>query len=325
MSCETKPAAYPQPVYSRLYKRFFSNGAAVVDGAASSHWQKCARHFEVRPTGKNHFDLAGYGFGASDSGSLPARLLAWVGNTLHMACLDMPGLRRDMREAKVVVQRMGLVFSQDAFRQVCTLNLLVGHMETTQTLRRILIIGDGHGILSAIFHIHYPEAQIFLADLGSVLFFQSYYLHKAFPEVRQTITDEDIDGLENAVFNFCPADCLDTLSPGALDLAVNVASMQEMTPAVTARYFTLMRQRGTRLFYCCNRLEKNLGGGEITRFMDYPWLPADMHQVDGPCPWHQWFLGRGSSPHVRFWGFPVPLMHRYDGPHYHRLTLLERG
>jgi len=241
-------------------------------------------------------------------------MFAQAGNMLHLAYLGLPGLLKDIRVAKVVVQRMGLVFSQDAFRQVCTLNLLVRQIQTTSP-DRILIIGDGHGILSALLHTRYPDARIFLVDLDSVLFFQAYHLHKAFPNAPQALTDEDAGRHDRAVFNFCPADRLDTLPQGELYLAINVASFQEIDPAATARYFTLLRLLNTRLFYCCNRLEKRLVGGEIIRFMDYPWLPIDEHLIDGPCPWHQWFFGLESSPHVRLWGCPVPFIHLYDGPH----------
>jgi hypothetical protein len=324
MSSQNRPPYRSNTVYNRLYQRFYSNGNAVIDSSASSHWQECARHFEVRSIDEDHFDLAGYGFGLSGSWSFPARVISWAGNTLHMAYLGLPGLRQNVRGAKGVVQRMGLVFSQDAFRQVCTLNLLVRQMQTTQNPERILIIGDGHGILSALLHTCYPSARIFLADLGSVLFFQSYHLHKAFPDAQQILTDEDTDGNDSAVFNFCPADRLDTLPQERLDLAINVASMQEMDPSVISRYFTLLRQHNTQLFYCCNRLDKRLGGGEIARFMDYPWSPADEHLTDGPCPWHQWFFGFGSSPHIRLLGLPMPFMHRYEGIHWHRLTKLSR-
>lgn len=327
MSNQATPASRAHLVYSRLYERFYSNENAVMGTLASAHWQECARHFEVRSTGEDRFELAGYGFGSSGSGNLLTRMFAWVGNMLHLSHLGLAGLRQDVRDAKVVVQRMGLSFSQDAFRQVCTLNLLVRQMQAqaTQAPDRILIIGDGHGILSALLHARYPNARIFLVDLGPVLFFQAYHLQKAFPDILQALTDENRygHGGSGAVFNFCPADRLDTLPQGKFDLAINVASMQEMDSAVTARYFALLREHNTRLFYCCNRLEKSLVGGEITRYMAYPWEPDDEHLVDESCPWHQWFLGLGASPHVLFCRIPVPLMHRYDGIHWHRLTRLK--
>jgi hypothetical protein len=311
----------PRPfVHHRLFQRFYKNGKATSDKAASSHWIEFAKKFSVRPV-ENDFELAGYGFGESSSYGLSAQISAWVGNMFHMTYLAMPDLRQDVRDAKEVVAKMGLAFSADAFRQACTLNFLASQLKSGAPPDRILVIGDGHGILSALLHRRYPAAQIFLADLGSVLFFQAYHLHKAYPDAQQILTDEN--AAEVGVFGFCPADRLETLPAEPFCLAINVASMQEMDPAVTTNYFTLLRLHNTRLFYCCNRLEKSfMGGGGDVRFMDYPWTPSDVHLVDELCPWHQWFFGRGASPFVRVLGLPIPFMHRYDGPHWHRLTCL---
>lgn len=290
---------------------------------ASSHWKECGRHFKVRAVGDHDFKLAGYGFGSSDRSSLTSRLLAELGNGILFAYLRLPGLWQDIKNAKTIVGRMGLWFSQDAFRQVCTLNLIRRQLGRTAPTR-ILLIGDGPGILSSLLHTQYPNARLFLADLGPVLFFQCYNHHKAFPFKLQSVTDDNANENVEAIFNYCPADRLDSLPKHDFDLAINVASMQEMDAAVTATYFELLRYHNTSLFYCCNRLEKHLVGGEISLFMDYPWIPADEHLIDEPCPWHQWFFGRSGSPHVKFLGFPVPFMHRYDGQHWHRLTRLAK-
>lgn len=305
-------------VHEQLFQRYYSNGLALPDKSASSHWSELATRFLVRPV-KNGFELAGYGFGGSGSTSLLARIEARVGNALQLKMRTTLGLRRDVHIAKEVVARMELAFSQDAFRQVCTLNLLEKYFSSVDQPNRILVIGDGHGVLSALLHQRYPKAKIFLVDLGSVLFFQAYHLQKAYPDTSQALASNNVNqGGEG--FNFCPADQLESMSSESFDLAINVASMQEMDPAVTAKYFQLMRSHDTKFFYCCNRLEKRLVGGEIARIMDYPWTSSDEHFVDEPCPWHQWFFGRGHSPHVTVFGMPIPFIHRYDGPHWHRLT-----
>lgn len=317
------PAVAPF-VHERLFQCYYNNGLALPDKSASSHWSRLATTFRVRPV-TNGFELAGYGFGNSGRTSLFARIEAWVGNALQFGMQRTPSLRRDIRDAKKIVARMGLAFSQDAFRQVCTLNLLAKHFSAADQLDSILVVGDGHGILSALLHHRYPAAHIFLVDLGSVLFFQAYHLQKAYPETPQILTSTDANrgrGAGGRGFSFCPADRLESLPSESFTLAINVASMQEMDPEVTAEYFQLMRHRSTKFFYCCNRLEKRLVGGEISRIMAYPWVSSDEHLVDEPCPWHQWFFGRGASPHVAAIGIPIPLMHRYDGPHWHRLTRL---
>ena len=314
----TNSSAYP------LFIRFFNNGEPVIDAAASSHWQAFAKKFDVRLHDGQIVLASGYGFGTCGSVGF-GNIFDLFANKFHLLNLRIPTLKDDVLKAQLIVKRMGLRFSQDAFRQVCTLNLIVRTFGASAPAN-ILVIGDGYGILSALLHDRYPDAKIFLADLGSVLFFQAYYLSKAFPEAKQTIADEHDEANESvrAVFSFCPADNLDSLANEEFDIAINVASMQEMTPAVINDYFHFLRQQNTKLFYCCNRLEKKLIGGEVTRFMDYPWSPNDEYIVDELCPWHQWFLGMGLSKTVKIFGVPAPFIHRYDGLHWHRLAILNK-
>lgn len=318
----------PSLVAARLFARHFRNGEAVAAGA-SSHWQNFSRQFQVKVGDDGVIqDLVGYGFGESGRSSIASQTFSAIGNWLHLLVLDTPGLRAQVPLAKKVVRQMGLHFSRDAFRQTCTDWFLGGVIEDDAAgsgPRTILIIGDGHGILSALLHIRFPAARIFLIDLGATLLFQAAYLAKAFPSASHALTDEDVALACDATFSYCPADRIESLPNGDIDLAINVASMQEMTPAVVAGYFKLLRKRRTRLFYCCNRLEKRLSGGELLRLMDYPWLTADVHLVDEACPWHQWFFGRSRAPRVRVCGVPIPLVHRYDGVHWHRLTRLAQG
>lgn len=288
------------PVHYRLYQRFYKDDNALMDRSASNHWRSCARQFQIKAIGQNEFELFGYGFGVSDKANIVNRFFGWMGNQIHSILLKSPTLNEDIQIARVVVKRLGLWFSQDAFRQVCTLNLLSKYLADDNRPERILVIGDGHGILSALLHTKYPNTKIYLVDLGSVLFFQAYNHNRAFPGEKQCLTDES-EGTENSeTFSYCPADSLNTLPNVDFDLAINVASMQEMDSNVVDAYFSLLRQHNTRLFYCCNRLEIDLGGGEISRFLDYPWLPDDEHLIDEPCPWHQWFFGKSKSPNAFF-------------------------
>lgn len=318
----SSPTAIPQeiPVFQRLLQRYYRDGKAIQDDTASSHWKEFSSRFSVHSNG-NKYALKGYGFGGSDNFKFISLINSFFGNSIQQLMLGLPHIREEVVHAKTIVKNMGLMFSQDAFRQVCTLRLLRDSLPFEEKPpEQIMVIGDGHGILSALIHDRYPSARIFLIDLGSVLTFQAYHLQHAFPDALQTLVDEDTDGV--SVFNFCPADRLDALPLTPFDLAVNIVSMQEMNPSVTANYFSLLRRNATRYFYCCNRLEKHLIGGEISRFMEYPWLATDKHLVDELCPWHKWWFGRGRSPHVKLCGLPIPLLHEYDGPIWHRLTKL---
>ena len=59
-----------------------------------------------------------------------------------------------------------------------------------------------------------------------------------------------------------------------LNLVINIVSMQEMNPSVIREYFDDLRKRISDhdlYFYFCNRLEKSLPDGTVTRFFEYPW------------------------------------------------------
>jgi len=54
------------------------------------------------------------------------------------------------------------------------------------------------------------------------------------------LVDKETD-LGQADFLYCPAETLHALEKYRFDIAVNVASMQEMTSATISRYFDFMR------------------------------------------------------------------------------------
>jgi putative sugar O-methyltransferase len=313
-----------QTVINTLYKEFFNNGSAATDARqASAHWKDFSKHFSVSvDADENLLSVSGYGFGGSGNHDLNARVSATIGNAVMLTHLACKGLSGEIKRAKKLVATMGLSFSQDACRQVCTKYFLQKQIEKSKTLvNNILLIGDGHGILSALMHEQYPNAKIFLIDLGATLFFQAYHLGKKYPKAKHVLVGEV--GNEEGDFIYCPAEQVAHFPLTAIDLAINIASMQEMTPDVINQYFKMLRERKTGLFYCCNRLEKKLPDGQVIRFMEYPWTKEDKHLADEKCPWHQFFFGRSGSENVKLMNIlPIPFFHKYDGVHWHRLTLL---
>lgn len=313
-------------IATQLYREFYHKNAGAADSAQSSaHWKEFSKQFKVdfKPD-ENIQTIHGYGFGGSGDKRLSAKIIAGIGNRLLLSRLHYPGLSAEVVQARKLVSSMGLSFSQDAFRQVCTKYLLKNFADKNSiTLKNILIIGDGHGILAALLAEQYPDARIFLIDLGATLFFQAYYLGKTFKDKPHTLFGNTIQPDVDKGFFYCPAERLSDFPVQELDLAINVVSMQEMTMDTVRNYFSMLRERKTNLFYCCNRLEKKLPDGEITRFFVYPWKPADQHLIDEECPWHQFFVGRAVSENIKLFNrIPIPLLHRFEGVHWHRLTLL---
>jgi hypothetical protein len=89
--------------------------------------------------------------------------------------------------------------------------------------------------------------------------------------------------------------------------------MQEMDDAVIKNYFRFMRAGifEKKYFYCCNRVEKRLPDGNVTRFAEYPWQRDDVVLLDGLCPWYREYPS--SIP---------PFWRPFDGPIRHRLVVL---
>jgi len=310
-----------------LFERYYKSDARpkIDSNNTSSHWKEYSKKISVKSVvrkGTEDFDLKGYGFGENQDRNIISRIFSFFNEFVNLKTLHMAGLKKDIVQAKKLIKRMGLVFSQDAFRQVCSLNFIREKLKPVITPRKILIIGDGYGILSGLLHNEYPDACIYMIDLGPMLFFQSFYLNKLYPGTTQNIVDGSTTG--NAVFNFCSADDIGNLADQQFDLAINIASMQEMDMQIVEKYFNLIRSCKTKFFYCCNRIEKKMPGGEISKFMEYPWKNSDHHVVDELCPWHQWFLGYGGSKNVIYRGIKIPFVYRYDGPHWHRLSLISK-
>jgi len=175
-------AAVIHPLAQKLCDEFYSGGAARSSEAMSSHWSSCSKEFRLSIDDSGRPRLLGYGFGESD------RRPAWLGSAIawleiaSKTCCYFPitEMTRAIFWGREIVRSMGLYFGPDAFRQLCVLRLLKQWLP--QEPRKILVIGDGPGILSAFFHKTWPQAEIVLIDLGATLAIQAQNLTQAFPK-----------------------------------------------------------------------------------------------------------------------------------------------
>jgi len=187
----------------------------------------------------------------------------------------------------------------------------------------------GYGFLASLFKERFPNSSIVLVDLGKILVFQAYYCQKAHPQnVHESVFSGGEIDLSKCDFVYCPAEFLSKASQLTYDVAVNIASMQEMTTSSLVGYFQFLRRQmeADGLLYCCNRERKVLVGGEVLEFKHYPWHPKDVHLVDETCPWHKYYLSFITTANgPRVFGARIPFVNDFDGPTRHRLTRLSRG
>jgi len=297
----------------------------------SSHWRKFQKSFEVVVGGGEIQALKGSGFGYAHKMSMLGKLFSWATIISYLGILNR---RRQLigllTKGVTLAGKMGVSFSYDCFRQICTFELLRAQYLNPTWGGRILVIGDGFGFLSAFIKKMLPQAKITLIDLGKTLLFQVHHCAKAHPHTVHCLafdvrTEDPNPEALGASFVYCPSEYMKTLENFKFDLAINIASFQEMNRETVNSYFDFMRVslKKENLFYCCNRVEKIMEGGEVSRFFSYPWQKDDVHLVDECCPWHRYFLSRHLSmcgPELQ--GIRVPFINYFDGPHFHRLTML---
>lgn len=300
--------------------------ATKDDPSASSHWKKY--HSEFKFSGNEFSGLNGFG----------GRTKMTLGPRLMVLMLLQRRFRRFGDNfsifnaidacARTVTEAQRRAYDLDVLRQVLTIAFL--HTNAPSQLHEkssICVIGDGFASMTALLLASKSAGRVFLVNLTKTLLVDLWYLklwmgEKNFQTSVELVTDEA--GLEKALarrpsVDHCTGQVIaiqasdhELLQGCPADVVVNIASMQEMDPPVIEAYFDDMRAISCKkdlLFYCCNRKEKQLPDGAVTKFDQYPWRGDDEIIVDGLCPWHQYYYS--TRP---------PFYRPYDGPHIHRLV-----
>ena len=290
--------------------------AAGRSAVTSSHWKVVGGHSVLRDR-RIGWKLRGYGFGDFRRDHFLNRARFSVESLLvqglfkkHIAGVPV------IRAAKAVAERSGRLFDFDCAKQALSvqaiLDTLSGEERTSKTFSQLGIttvfsICDGYGYMGSLLRELDPDVRVVFVNLGKTLLFDAYYAHQVHPEARLANLEKQT---ELADMMFLAAEQFESLAQMSIDLFINIASMQEMDPAIVASYFRLMResQAEQKYFYCCNRLEKRLPAGELVRFNEYPWQDAKI-LLDELCPWYQ--LYPNSRP---------PFWRPFDGPVQHRMV-----
>lgn len=298
------------------------------DPHASSHWQKY--HSDFKFNGREFEGLQG--FGGNEKQLTGLRL--WLSRLLQRRFRHFgdANAKFDMIDvlAGEVTSMQGRSYDLDVLRQVLTISFLHTHAPNKFNENAMsCVIGDGFASMSTLLLASKSAGRVVLVNLTKTLLVDLWYLKLWMgSEKFETSVDLVVDeaGLARALVR--PPDQVDgagqiiavqasdhrLLRNCPIDVAINIASMQEMNPPAVEAYFIDMRaiaRHRELLFYCCNRQEKKLPDGVVTKFSDYPWYADDKIWVDELCPWHQYYY-LNRPPFYKF----------YDGPHMHRLVTL---
>jgi hypothetical protein len=300
-----------------------AEAVAADDPAASSHWRKY--HADFAFTGKGFEGIQGFG-------GLP-RKPTFISSVAHRL-LQTPFRAMARRyEAfgrldellRSIAASQDRDYDLDILRQGITLAFLM-HATGRKQFDTSCVIGDGFAGMTTLLLKSGAARRVVLVNLNKTLLVDLWYLRAAIGESAFESRVRLLTEASAAVGLPPPANGGEVIAIKAtdhailaefpLDLAINIASMQEMDVDVIAAYFSDLRSSasagvGKVLFYCCNRESKTLPDGSVIRLADYPWRPKDRAAVDELCPWHQ-----------RYYSARPPFYHPYDGPVRHRLVEL---
>lgn len=166
------------------------------------------------------------------------------------------------------------------------------HISTIFTLKKyfgtitmpIVIIGDGRtNMASLLYFIPFVNSKIFLINLPEVNIYEIELMSKLIVRKKIGIVNNEtfdlflkrsknFEDLPN--ISFVDTDVLSKFEWNSEAIYINMASMQEMTKDTKKSYFSWMRKNGG-YFYQCNRVKKDLEGGESSAFEDYPFIKND--------------------------------------------------
>ena len=307
---------------------YLSNQLILVDPGSSSHWDKY--HSDFQFIGNGFKGLKGFGGGAK-----PLKGLNYLMSQVLQEKFRRIGKANDSflsieRNFKSVLKRQDRAYDLDVLRQIITVSFLKTVVPSKlSSSSTIVVIGDGFGTMASLLVDNNFAKCVILVNLNKTLLVDLWYLQlflgdDKFKKSVKLITDvSDIGSLADIIANnemqiiAIQASNHELLKNFPIDLAINIASMQEMEPQYIRNYFDVLYTISSSRdldFYCCNREEKTLPDGTITRFKDYPWSNLDNVKIDELCPWHQQFY------------IPYPPFYKpYDGPHRHQLRTLTKN
>lgn len=290
------------------------------DPEASSHWKKY--HADFAFDGKSFTGVVGFGGWSKPYRGLRRIIHRGFQRRFRQMAAGFASFSRYDTLAAEIANRQVRGYDLDFLRQALTLGWLDSNVPSSAMGTDVgLVVGDGFASLTSLLVASGRCRRVVLVNLnktllvdlcflrewmGEAAFEQSVALVSAADSVRDIAPEVKIVAI--------PAECHRSLRQFDIDIAFNIASMQEMDISTVAGYFEDLRAVAARrrlLFYCCNREEKALPDGSVIRFREYPWTSGDRVLADELCPWHQFYYSQ-------VW----PFWHPYDGPIRHRLTEL---
>jgi len=295
-----------------LYETYYKNHMDYSP-VTSSHWRKCGHIQNVKKIGKE-WSLYGEGFGFYPIRSMKNRVQYSIPYFLNLWLLKKH-LCKPILQQKLfgILSKSRQMLSFDHVKQVFAINKILDYLPSLQNMT-VCIIGDGFGFLGNLLKsMGGPSLQVLSVNLGRTLIFDVFCTKQIHGNSQVKLIKKPSELKRGLDFGFIEAERYGILKEISIDLFINIASMQEMDNDVIEGYFSFIRasQASEKYLYCCNRVEKELPDGTVTRIDSYPWGNSTF-LFNELCPWYQ------KTPNWR-----PPFWQPFDGPFKHILAKID--
>jgi hypothetical protein len=290
------------------------------DSEASSHWRFYHKNFFVNDD-RTISGIQGFGGCRPPFRGVQAIVHKALQRKFRLMAQGFPEFARLDDIALNMVEKQIRAYDLDVLRQTITLAFLSHHLKLSQQHSVIAVIGDGFASMATLLLASKLAKYVILVNLNKTLLVDLIYFQKwANHHLDQDINlVTDVDDVQDVILAekqggviALQASNHALLTHFPIDLVINIASMQEMDNNVIDAYFEDMRaisKTKALHFYCCNRKEKKLPDGTLTKIFEYPWCENDQILHDELCSWHQ-----------EYYSYRPPFYYPYDGPIHHRLV-----
>jgi putative sugar O-methyltransferase len=179
--------------------------------------------------------------------------LGGFGHTIDGAMVNMDTLK--FYEAMIALDRAGMVGRLRATRRPVVLDIGAGWGGFAYQLRR-----------------HVPDVTYIIIDLPPTMLFSGTYLRATYPDARMRFYSDAaaetiLEDLDDVDFVFLPPYAVPRVTLPPADLAVNIASFQEMTTEQVCGYVRALADAGCRVLYSLNR-DRSKWNTELTSVTD---------------------------------------------------------
>ena len=213
------------------------------DTAASSHWQKY--HSEFRYEDGFFHGLQGFGGNSSNRFMAPFH---WVlQHRYRKIGAEFERFKAYKAQASKIAKAQGRILDQDLLRQALTLSFLDHHLHFS-TPPIIAVIGDGFAAMTSLLLKTGWARHVVLVNLTRTLLVDQCYAAKTtgLDTIRLCSNVDDLRDLQTEDYpaggiTAIEATQSELLKLTLFDLAINIASMQEMNPEIVSNYFSHMR------------------------------------------------------------------------------------